>query len=57
MNESITETIARLISEKFTGKVTIHMASGVVKEVEEQKRWRPPREDEIVDISEGKKRA
>lgn len=57
MNESVIQTITRLIDEKFTGKVTIHMASGIVKEIEEQKRWRPPREDETVDIVEGRKRA
>lgn len=57
MKESVTETVTRLISEQFTGQITIHMMNGVVKEVVEQKRWRPAREDqEIVDITEARKR-
>lgn len=57
MNESVTETIGRLIREGFTGKVTIHMRGGIVKEVEEQKRWRPKSGDEPVDLTESRERA
>lgn len=56
MNESVTETIARLMRDGFTGQVTIHMANGTVKEVVEQKRWRPPAErNQPVDLTEAGK--
>ena len=52
MKETPREMIARCEAEGFTGSTVIHWRGGKAKEIERVERWRPEKEDGVVDITE-----
>lgn len=57
MKETPRQMIARCEAEEFTGSTVIHWRAGKAKEIERVERWKPEKDDGMVDISEARGQA